>query len=577
MKKFIKCSAVALTVAVVALYVSCNKTDDPTLSVTPSSDVVFEANGNSNIGSPNYTFVVETNQGEFTVTKSQEWVKVNQTATGFTLTAEAITSLDGPPPAKVTVSAGSATPVEIGVTQKGAGAFFNVTPEHRALVFSANGETCTIGTGTDVFDPVEFTVATNGGETWDAQADDDQDWLTVTKTATGFSLSATGHIELTGKETKVTVSTSGSSGDVVINVKQLPMPSFLSVNESEEQDVDVVLVAAGETKTFDVLTNYAGGWSVDPLANDVSWLTLTPSANSFTLTVAQNDYADVPDAVTVTVRAGEATSIRLHVTQAGKAGGSTRWAVTQQTWVVNSTDGQIKQVWSDYIAYDGKGKVAAGTIDDFIDSKTGNDNWPDGEGDYCRHAVTNKVPGTEGLDEKFKGYFYNYFYIRDNKDKICPSPWRVPHEEDFVALDLAFEGTGGNYCITVDGESPAEKLADVMGYDEAYDFVKGQVVNKYMKWGLQFGGMRNNTGVTWSYVQGIGYLAGQDEIAGFDDWFSTIKVGYVNEDGAVPSTVDGVDSWSDTWWIFTKHYGTSITSRGRERGWPVRCVRDGEQ
>lgn len=564
-KQFIKFSVVALTVAAMASYVSCDKTEDPTLSVSPSADVVFEANGTSNIGSPNYTFVVETNQGDFTVTPSQNWVKANKTATGFTLTAEAINTLAGPPAAKVTVSAGKATPVEIGVTQKGAGSFLNVAPAHRTIVFSANGEKCTIGAGDDEFDPVAFTVGTNEGETWDVQKPEGQGWLTLTKSATGFSLSAEGYMGLNERQTTVTVSTSGSAADVEIIVKQKPAPAFLSVNESEDTEVDVDFGKTGGTQTFNVLTNYDEGWSVDPLTN-ADWLILDVTAGGFTLTAAENIYTDALE-VTVTVRAGVATSISLYVTQEANPSGTARWAVTPKVWVVNSADGEIKQVWSDYIAYDGKGKVALGTIDDFIDAKTDNPNWPtSGVGDYCRHAVHNNVPNTEGFGQFFKGYLYNYFYIAEHKDEMCPAPWRVPKEADFIALDIAFEGTGGNY--NADGSSTCEKLD--AEYCEAQ-------VRKYMAWGLQFGGMRNHTGTgngAWSYVQGNAYLGGQELCSDLEQ-FSTTKYGYSGTDNGT-GQMDGVDITRFVWAVYTKHYTQAVTSRGKERGWPVRCVRDGE-
>jgi hypothetical protein len=36
----------------------------------------------------------------------------------------------------------------------------------------------------------------------------------------------------------------------------------------------------------------------------------------------------------------------------------------------------------------------------------------------------------------FKGsyYFYSYYYVQRNAERLCPSPWRVPTEEDFVIM-----------------------------------------------------------------------------------------------------------------------------------------------
>jgi hypothetical protein len=32
-------------------------------------------------------------------------------------------------------------------------------------------------------------------------------------------------------------------------------------------------------------------------------------------------------------------------------------------------------------------------------------------------------------------YYYNWAYVNANKERICPSPWRVPEVEDFDLLD----------------------------------------------------------------------------------------------------------------------------------------------
>jgi uncharacterized protein (TIGR02145 family) len=39
-------------------------------------------------------------------------------------------------------------------------------------------------------------------------------------------------------------------------------------------------------------------------------------------------------------------------------------------------------------------------------------------------------------------YYYNWPYVDLNAAELCPSPWRVPTQEDFVALDKALGGNG---------------------------------------------------------------------------------------------------------------------------------------
>ena len=43
-----------------------------------------------------------------------------------------------------------------------------------------------------------------------------------------------------------------------------------------------------------------------------------------------------------------------------------------------------------------------------------------------------------------RGYHYNWYYVKDHKAELCPSPWRVPTEQDFIDLDLAMGGDGEN-------------------------------------------------------------------------------------------------------------------------------------
>jgi uncharacterized protein (TIGR02145 family) len=53
---------------------------------------------------------------------------------------------------------------------------------------------------------------------------------------------------------------------------------------------------------------------------------------------------------------------------------------------------------------------------------------------YCRSFFTNGKTW----------YYYNWSYVYINKDTLCPSPWRVPTKDDFIALDVAFGGSGVN-------------------------------------------------------------------------------------------------------------------------------------
>jgi uncharacterized protein (TIGR02145 family) len=47
------------------------------------------------------------------------------------------------------------------------------------------------------------------------------------------------------------------------------------------------------------------------------------------------------------------------------------------------------------------------------------------------------------------GYLYNWKCVNEQQSKMCPSPWRVPTQADFVALDVALGGTGNNRSVTL--------------------------------------------------------------------------------------------------------------------------------
>jgi hypothetical protein len=40
-----------------------------------------------------------------------------------------------------------------------------------------------------------------------------------------------------------------------------------------------------------------------------------------------------------------------------------------------------------------------------------------------------------------KWYYYNKLYVEDNREKMCPSPWRLPYQDDFDELFTNITGT----------------------------------------------------------------------------------------------------------------------------------------
>ncbi|MDR3094614.1 MAG: hypothetical protein LBU62_08255, partial [Bacteroidales bacterium] len=205
MKKVSTFLAMALAVCVVAT-MSCKKDkykdEAPSLSINPSqTEVKFKADGTAD---GNATFVVTTNQAAWKAESNQAWLTVSKTAAGFTLVAAANTATTAPAAATVTVTAGAATPVTLSVTQAAAAPALSLDHSD-AIAFAADG------TATD---NAVFVVTSNTA--WDAVSS--QVWLTVNKTATGFTLVAA-VAKTDPAPATVTVSASGVE-NVVIHVTQ---------------------------------------------------------------------------------------------------------------------------------------------------------------------------------------------------------------------------------------------------------------------------------------------------------------------------------------------------------------------
>ena len=436
MKNFRKLSAVALTVAAVAWFGACNGDEDPGLSIDPSvEEIVFEASGMALVGGGTTTFSVSTNQGEWKVESSQtSWLTAtpNKTANTFTLTAQPNPSaISSPTAATVTVTAGSATPVTIRVTQLSAAPHLTVLPSARTVAFNADGTVKTGGV-------VTFNVSTNAGP-WTVESD--QEWLTYEKTETSFQLVAAAHESQTAPpDAKVTVK-AGEAGEVEITVTQDEAEPFLTASPT----TPVVLAATGGTQTINVETNYAE-WNVTTNPANVAWLTITEQEKSFTLTAGANVFIPAYQAVTVIITAGTAVPVTVQVSQSGNPAGMA--AISSKTWTAGN------QIWSDYIEYDKFGKVAEGKIDNFKlnydwtttpAGTTGAGPYtdePDYRNNHPEYRTSTAAPWTTAFLDPYPGYMYNWHFVIQHGNELCHSPWRVPSAADAAALDRALGGTG---------------------------------------------------------------------------------------------------------------------------------------
>ncbi len=327
--KFIKFLNIALTIAVMASGISCKEDKpevppEPTLSITPSVKgfVVFSADGATATVDGNEiadrSIAVETNQSWWNaeVTSNTDWLTITKQGNTFRMNAKANTATTPPAAAEITVTAGDATSVKIGVQQLAADFIpvLKVEPAYEAIVFSANGETATYNGAS--FKPT-FTVTSNEAE-WDAISD--VQWLEAVKEGNAFTLTAVDNPFPNPRETVVTVTgvladafriTVTQSGKT-IEPPQLSIDPSVSAIAFSANGVSATSGGNPVSTVFDVTTNESA-W--DAQSSNESWLTVNKSATGFTLKASVN-WTDTPRNATVTVSAVSAPTITIQVTQA---------------------------------------------------------------------------------------------------------------------------------------------------------------------------------------------------------------------------------------------------------------------
>jgi uncharacterized protein (TIGR02145 family) len=125
------------------------------------------------------------------------------------------------------------------------------------------------------------------------------------------------------------------------------------------------------------------------------------------------------------------------------------WTMSNQTW----SDPNWKQTWSGASSY-----VPAGCE---LNNNFAASAPP-------RYSTSDLQAGS--------GYLYNYVCVIKEQHNLCPAPWRVPTQQDFINLDRYFGGTGENRS------------------GEAYQtFITTNYVNA---WGGVYGGNGDGTSVT---------------------------------------------------------------------------------
>jgi uncharacterized protein (TIGR02145 family) len=166
-------------------------------------------------------------------------------------------------------------------------------------------------------------------------------------------------------------------------------------------------------------TGTAGSYSITVTSNvawtataGADWLTLSPAAGEGNCTVAVNVAENASAAertASITVTAGD-LSEKVAVTQPMA---TPPHAASTQTWAIGH------QIWSDAI------------------------HIPECNKEDFPHSVTDPSCRSYSASGTVY-YYYNWIYVDQYANALCPSPWRVPVSDDFAELDIALGGDGSN-------------------------------------------------------------------------------------------------------------------------------------
>ncbi|GHV43491.1 hypothetical protein FACS1894180_2730 [Bacteroidia bacterium] len=225
---------------------------------------------------------------------------------------------------------------------------------------------------------VAFTVTTNQ-TSWDAVSD--QTWVTVEKTATGFTLVAAENTALTAPETATVTVTAGTATSVVLTVTQAAAAPTLALTPAGQTAIAFAAdgTPAGNAE-FTVTTN-TGGYEAVASA---LWVTVTKTGNSFTVSATPQT---LDAAATLTVSANGAADIVLNLTIEGLLGVEINGVV----WAKRNVDavgtfaatpeapGKFYQ-WNRNVAWDATGVVSNWNTTTPTGTSWATDNDPSPEG-----------------------------------------------------------------------------------------------------------------------------------------------------------------------------------------------------
>jgi uncharacterized protein (TIGR02145 family) len=249
-----------------------------------------------------------------------------------------------------------------------------------------------------------YTIDVTGNVSWTAVAN--AEWLTLTPSSgEGNGSIAVNVMENTALESRTaTITITSDKLAKTVTVTQAGVVATLVVNPA-------AIDAAANAGSYSITITSNAAWTA---ATNAEWLTIDPASGdgngTVTVNVAGNSQTETRTAtVTVTVAALTET---ITVTQEG-APTPPPHAASTNLWFIKD------QIWSDAIQLPVCNKA------DFEETSTN---------PQCRSHTENGNTA----------YYYNWPYAAQNAATLCPSPWRVPTKDDFIALDIALGGDGEN-------------------------------------------------------------------------------------------------------------------------------------
>jgi uncharacterized protein (TIGR02145 family) len=166
-------------------------------------------------------------------------------------------------------------------------------------------------------------------------------------------------------------------------------------------------------------TNIAGDYAIAVTANvewtataDAEWLAVNPATGTgngtITVSVTENARAETRNA-TVIFTSNTVKNAAIVMQDARPL-----YAASSKTWVIGN------QTWSDVI------------------------QMPDSNDEEFESGDRLTPQSRSYTDSDGTSYYYNWAYVNQKSAELCPEPWRVPTNTDFVTLDMALGGSGAN-------------------------------------------------------------------------------------------------------------------------------------